>query len=131
MPNQTEQNLPLLVFLAALRAQGVEKIVVAYNGQDDSGSIESTDCFPAGSYTLSVEEQDTIETFVDQHAIPKVDWWNNAGGHGTATIDLATMQVHVAHTQRTENEAFDYASPGDWGDQYVDTPTQHRTVEVS
>jgi hypothetical protein len=125
VPNQTEHNLPLLVFLASLRAEGVERVVLRYNGQDDDGGIESIECEP-DVRTLDPEEQERIDDWARAHAIPHVDWWNNAGGYGTVTFDLATMQAHAEHTQRAENMAAQYGDE----DYYVDGRKYDQTVEV-
>lgn len=101
-----------------MRAAGVAKAVAEYNGQGDSGDVEGVTLYDAegGLVELPVVEpsgrtarymprrselESEIADFV-ANAIP-YDWYNNEGGYGDATIEVATGRCVIDGYKRVEH----------------------------
>lgn len=100
-----------------LRARGISNVEAEFHGCGDEGSVQAVTLIrrvqPPGGTPGWVEAREdlhasdplweAIDTLCSEHA--EYDWWNNEGGHGTATIDVAAgtvtfdRNVYVEHSE--------------------------------
>ena len=89
--------------MQALKAVGIVRVVVAYDGCGDSGQIENIDYFgpdearldPAGKARLS--EHELMDLFYDLTQLRHPGWENNDGAWGNFVWDLTTDTLHHTH----------------------------------
>jgi hypothetical protein len=100
-------QLPMLVYLAALRGQGATHVVITYSGQGDDGGIDSIAAIGQGNTTYGVPEdvQAALDTWANE-VIPG-DYVNNEGGSGTITLDLTTFVAEIEHIDNVEEAGDD------------------------
>lgn len=115
--SQTEDRATVM---AALKACGITKVVIRYDGYGDSGGVE--ECTVEGGQgqeSLMVPVQtilvdwstaektiqmtplrDVLETLAMQYvAVEHGGWENNEGGSGEVTFDPAADAIMVSHTE--------------------------------
>lgn len=103
----------VLKYLASI---GVERVDVEYDGEGDSGSIQSVEFISKSDYIFSGEilNRDKITTTIENatYAIlaeQSLDWVNNDGGYGTVHINTKDLSVTINHEQRiTDTESSTY-----------------------
>ncbi|MFT8952919.1 MAG: DUF6878 family protein [Gluconobacter sp.] len=106
--------------MAALKACGITKVVIRYDGYGDSGGVEA--CTVEGgqgqeSLTVPVQTKlvdwssaettnhtaplsEVMETLAMQYvAVEHSGWENNEGGSGEVTFDPVTDTITVSHTE--------------------------------
>lgn len=126
------------LLLQALQAHGVTQAIVTYSGGGDSGDHPDADAYPAGVIqqlrTAQVTQLDVRPDFdldggrtkqlvevskpIDQalcdFALDWADmhhagWYNDDGGTGTLTVDVAEEMFALAHvTYFTESQRHEY-----------------------
>ncbi|WP_338333697.1 DUF6878 family protein [Acetobacter sp. LMG 32666] len=115
--SQTEDRATVMT---ALKACGITKVVIRYDGYGDSGGVE--DCQVEGGQgqeSLSVPVQtklvdwlsseaashtaplsEVLETLAMQYvAVEHCGWENNEGGSGDVTFDPVADTITVSHTE--------------------------------
>lgn len=115
--SQTEDRATVM---AALKACGITKVVIRYDGYGDSGGVE--ECTVEGgkgqeSLTVPVQTvildwssaektiqmaplRDVLETLAMQYvAVEHSGWENNDGGSGNVAFDPIADTVTVSHTE--------------------------------
>ncbi len=112
---------------AELTRLGIERVVVSFSGEGDSGQIDDVvmelpgteqtpesmdtwarvnELFQAAMIDLgpgepSVQLKNLIETLTDPLITNAgVDWWNNDGGFGECTWWIADMRIHADISER-------------------------------
>lgn len=121
---------------AQLRLHNVAKIVIAFEGAGDSGSIDDVSLMDASDKHVTTPTTTILWTSEDYHDAGKpkdttlrnaledlgyqmldktgVDWYNNDGGYGDITIDISdidNIDVVFDMNQRyteVENSQFDF-----------------------
>lgn len=106
--------------MAALKACGITKVVMRYDGYGDSGGVE--ECvveggqgqeslttpiqttlvdWPSGEKTIQMLPlRDVLETLTMQYVDVEHDGWeNNEGGSGDVTFDPVADTITVSHTE--------------------------------
>ncbi|GAB3588594.1 DUF6878 family protein [Acetobacter peroxydans] len=115
--SQTEDRATVM---AALKACGITKVVIRYDGYGDSGGVE--ECTVEGgqgqeSLTVPVQTvildwssaektiqmaplREVLETLAMQYvAVEHSGWENNEGGSGDVTFDPIAGTITVSHTE--------------------------------
>ncbi|RUS65188.1 hypothetical protein EGN72_00990 [Pseudorhodobacter sp. E13] len=86
--------------LSELRALGVTRIEVQYEGYGDSGNVEDVLVSP-DTITLTEEMRRRVEDFGWDFANAlSPGFENNEGGYGELTWALATDKIDVSHSNR-------------------------------
>tara|TARA_R110002051_G_scaffold15280_1_gene48013 strand:+ start:385 stop:768 length:384 start_codon:yes stop_codon:yes gene_type:complete len=86
--------------LSELRALGVTRIEVQYEGYGDSGNVEDVLVSP-DTITLTEEMRRRVEDFGWDFAYAlSPGFENNEGGYGELTWALATDKIDVSHSNR-------------------------------
>ena len=89
-----------VALLSELRAVGVTKIEVQYEGYGDSGNIEDVVVTP-DTISLSEELRRRVEDFGWDFAyVLSFGFENNEGGYGELTWVLETDKIDVSHSNR-------------------------------
>ena len=89
-----------VALLSELRAVGVTKIEVQYEGYGDSGNIEDVVVTP-DTISLSEELRRRVEDFGWDFAYAlSPGFENNEGGYGTLTWDIAADSITLDHADR-------------------------------
>jgi hypothetical protein len=107
------------VLIAALASIGVAKVEVEYDGEGDSGQINSTFGFNDRGETVDLckphpvsigqgdrpSHYDSVEEFIEDFAWDLLEQYhagfvNNDGGFGRVTIDVADARITLDHNDR-------------------------------
>ena len=95
-----ERAITRTALLTELRALGVTKIEVQYEGYGDSGNVEDVSVTP-DTITLSEEMRRRVEDFGWDFAYAlSPGFENNEGGYGELTWALETDKIDVSHSNR-------------------------------
>ncbi|WP_289084244.1 DUF6878 family protein [uncultured Sulfitobacter sp.] len=95
-----ERVITRTALLTELRALGVTKIEVQYEGYGDSGNVEDVSVTP-DTITLSEEMRRRVEDFGWDFAYAlSPGFENNEGGYGELTWALETDKIDVSHSNR-------------------------------
>jgi hypothetical protein len=99
-PAQWSEGVGFEAALDILGAGGVTRIEIEYGGQGDEGDITRLEFLPQLSEPVKDWEDAFSELFEDElRARNPFDWCNDDGGHGKATIDVATGVWSFDHHQ--------------------------------
>lgn len=98
--------------LKELSRHGIQTATAEYSGYGDEGHFEGVSIEPTVNDTgwelntkatsmLKERVEKFVEEVLDEYGI---DWWNNEGGGGQATIDVAAGTVRFDHYQNIETQ---------------------------
>lgn len=116
-PQEQELRKEAFLIIADLTDRGNKTVNIEFAGSGDDGSIESI-------YIDSSRVDDTeLESRLENWAYALldatgVDWYNNAGGHGTISIDVAerTYQFTINQYEEVSHLAAEgEVRFGEWG----------------
>lgn len=98
-----------LTTFKALQLAGATHVEIAYSGGGDSGGIDAVSAVGDGVGTSPKVQQlmkaldGNFQEWAGEALMPRHGWWNGAGGCGTITIDLATLEATVEHTDYSDD----------------------------
>lgn len=103
----------------ALKALGICKVIVDYDGEGDSGQINDIAAIDADEESVSLADEippsltldwykpngDTLEAFIESYAWDALGLYHDyfeidAGGYGTLTIEVGEGVVRIDHNAR-------------------------------
>ena len=101
------------MLLANLRDSNVYKVIIDYSGGGDDGCIDYTEAFDSEDKRIETDQVkktlDALDEFfynlLSNHI--EYDWVNNSGGNGSATLNVATLEVEINHYQNVQ-ENYEY-----------------------
>lgn len=89
-----------------LKAAGVARVHIVYDGCGDSGQIESVEYLDAGDGPIkpagkvALTDDQLMDLFYDLTQARHPGWENNDGAFGEFAWDLATDELHHTHNDR-------------------------------
>jgi hypothetical protein len=109
------------IVFAALTAAGIHRVIVEYDGSDDSGQIEYVEAWTSANQTMPFPTEPRIELVAENPDSPREEynleaavetvvwsylydlhegWENNDGAFGNFVFDVATRTIRIEHAQR-------------------------------
>lgn len=91
-----------------LKALGVKKVTIEYNGSGDEGFVEPPQFDGKAPDATKIEGGELVLDALERLAYDKLEsvhpgWEINEGSFGTITIDVATWKLTGAHSDRYES----------------------------